>query len=92
MYSSFTRVNVYKILLHCRVYSDERHHDYDLLESSLLIDEFPQSLHSKEDYKVCLKHMLDKTPELREYLKHYLVLLTGDFPTWKYNKKLIAEV
>lgn len=75
-----------------RVYSEERRHEFDLLKNSWLIDEIRQSLHSKQDYKECLKHIFEATPELKEYLDCNLAILTGDFPTWKYNKKLIAEV
>lgn len=39
-----------------------------------------------------LAHLLNEAPGLEDYLKKFLVVLTGDFPTWKYNKKIIAEV
>ena len=29
-------------------------------------------------------------PELSQYMTDYQLLLTGDYPTWKYNKKLVA--
>ena len=75
-----------------RVYSDEARHDLELLKSSWLIDEFQQNLKSVANYREALFHLLDKAPELEGYLKQFCVVLTGDFPTWKYNKKIIAEV
>lgn len=75
-----------------RVYSDEARHDLELLKTTWLIDEFQQSLKSVANYREALSHLLDKAPELKDYLKQYCVVLTGDFPTWKYNKKIIAEV
>ena len=75
-----------------RVYSDEARHDLEMLKTTWLIDEFNQSLKSVINYREALSHLLNQTPELEEYLKNYFVVLTGDFPTWKYNKKIIAEV
>ncbi|XP_067038680.1 uncharacterized protein [Acropora muricata] len=73
-----------------RVYSDEARHDLELLKTTWLIDEFNQSLKSVVNYREALAHLLNKAPELEDYLKKFLVVLTGDFPTWKYNK-IIAE-
>ena len=75
-----------------RVYSDEARHDLELLKTTWLIDEFNQSLKSVVNYREALAHLLNEAPELEDYLKKFLVVLTGDFPTWKYNKKIIAEV
>ena len=62
------------------------------LRTSWLLDEFQQSLHSKNDYAAALKHTLGVCPELEEYMKEFQLVVTGDYPTWKYNKKLVAEV
>lgn len=75
-----------------RVYSDEARHELELLKSTWLIDEFEQSLKSVQHYKTTLEHILREAPELTEYLQHYAAVLTGDHPTWKYNKKIVAEV
>ena len=74
------------------MYSDEARHDLELLKTTWLIDEFNQSLKSVVNYREALAHLLNEAPELEDYLKKFLVVLTGDFPTWKYNKKIIAEV
>ena len=62
------------------------------LSTSWLVDEFQQNLHSKSDYASALEHILMVCPELGQYMTDYQLVLTGDYPTWKYNKKLVAEV
>lgn len=62
------------------------------LSTSWLVDEFQQNLHSKTDYASALEHILMVCPELGQYMTDYHLVLTGDYPTWKYNKKLVAEV
>ena len=64
----------------------------ETLTTSWLVDEFEQSLHSKTDYAAALEHILTVCPELLEYMTEFQLVVTGDYPTWKYNKKLIAEV
>lgn len=75
-----------------RVYSDEARHELELLERTWLIDEFEQSLKSVQNYKSTLEHLLREAPDLVQYLQLYAAVLTGDYPTWKYNKKIVAEV
>lgn len=64
----------------------------ETLRTSWLLDEFQQNLHSKADYSAALNHLLEVCPELGQYMADFQLVLTGDFPTWKYNKKLVAEV
>ena len=64
----------------------------ETLATSWLVDEFQQTLHSKNDYAAALDHTLTMCPELEEYMTEYQMVVTGDYPTWKYNKKLVAEV
>ena len=73
------------------MYSDEDRHDLELLSTTWLIDEFEQSLKSVQNYQRALTHLLTEAPELNNYLRQFVTILTGDFPTWKY-KKIIAEV
>ncbi|KAL9974607.1 hypothetical protein ACROYT_G011664 [Oculina patagonica] len=73
------------------VYSDEARHELELISTTWLIDEFEQNLKSVANYRSAMNHLLNEAPELSQYLKQNLVVLTGDFPTWKYNKKIIAE-
>ena len=54
----------------------------------VLIDETEQSLKSMEDYKKAFQNSFKVTPQLKEYLKKYLVPLPGDWPTWFYTKKI----
>ena len=74
------------------MYSDEARHDLELLKTTWLIDEFNRTLKSVVNYREALADLLNEAPELEDYLKKFLVVLTGDFPRWKYNKKIIAEV
>ena len=76
-----------------RVYWDHAdREELQTLKTAWLIDEFEQSLHSKRDYTEALNHLLEVCPQITDYLAKFQLVLTGDFPTWKYNKKLIAEV
>ncbi|KAJ7323114.1 hypothetical protein OS493_032400 [Desmophyllum pertusum] len=74
------------------VYSDEARHELELLERTWLIDEFEQSLKSVQNYKSTLEHLLREAPDLVQYLQLYAAVLTGDYPTWKYNKKLLQRL
>ena len=75
-----------------RAYTGEDRHNLDLLRTTWLVDEFLQDLHSKRDYMDALQHITAVAPSLTEYMKENLVILEGDFPTWKYNKKIVADV
>lgn len=75
-----------------RVYWDAEREELQILKTSWLVNVFEQPLHSKHDYMQALKHLLATCPALSEYMEHYQLVLAGDFPTWKYNKKIIAEV
>lgn len=75
-----------------RTYTGEDRHALELLRTSRIIDEFQQDLHSKDDYRLALSHLLEVAPELIQYMNGHLLILGGDHPTWKYNKKIVAEV
>lgn len=80
------------IIQFSRVYSDEARHELELLKTTWLIDEFEQKLKSVHDYEKSLEQLLHTAPELKEYLSQFVAVITGDYPTWKYNKKIIAKV
>ena len=61
------------------------------LQTTTLIDEFEQPLKSMEDYEKALTHILSKCPNLKNYLQHFVLPTPGDWPTWFYQKKLIAQ-
>lgn len=44
-----------------------------------------------EDYSTALQHILNCCPDLRTYLNNYAVPSPGDWPTWFYQKKIIAQ-
>ena len=64
----------------------ERHEIENLRTSSWLLDEFQQSVHSKNDYAAALEHTLAVCPELEECMKEFQLVVTGDYPTWKYTE------
>lgn len=64
----------------------------ETLTTSWLVYEFEQFLHSRNDYTAALEHTLTVCRELDEYMAELELVLTSDYPTWKYNKKLVAEV
>lgn len=75
----------------CRVYSQLSHDELATLRTTVLIDEFEQSLKSKENYQEAIQHMFNKCPIIKDYLKLYALPTPGDWPTWFYQKKLIAQ-
>ena len=84
--------NTVQTLVEFRVYWDAERDELATLNTTWLVDVFQQPLHSKHHYRQALNHILAFCPQLSEYLNKFQLALTGDFPTWKYNKKLIAEV
>ncbi|KXJ16274.1 hypothetical protein AC249_AIPGENE28261 [Exaiptasia diaphana] len=72
-----------------KTYTGEDRHE--LLNTSWIVDEFEKDLHSKDDYHQALNHILEVAPELESYMNDNLLILGGDHPTWKYNKKIVAE-
>jgi hypothetical protein len=67
------------------------HDDLQTLNTCVLIDEFEQSLKSMENYKEAIGHSLSSCPLLVEYLNHFVVPMPGDWPTWFFTKKIIAQ-
>lgn len=74
-----------------RVYSGLSHEELCTLETTVLIDEFEQPLKSKEDYQSAIAHIMQCSPLLHEYLKKFVLPAPGDWPTWYYEKKIIAQ-
>ena len=62
----------------------------ETLATSWFVDEFGETLHSKADYAAALDHLLEMCPALGDYMAQFQRVLTGEYPTWKYNKKLVA--
>ena len=61
------------------------------LQSRVLVDDFERSLKSKYDYRAALDHIFQTCPALIKYLKSYVIPAPGDWPTWYYQKKIIAQ-
>ena len=61
------------------------------MDSCTLIDEFEHNLKCKEDYHNALLHSFQAAPDLKLYLDKYALPTPGDWPTWYYFKKLIAQ-
>lgn len=74
-----------------RVYSGLSHDELCTLNTTILVDEFEQSLKRMENYKSAINHSLNCCPELRQYLDKFVIPAPGDWPTWFYEKKLIAQ-
>lgn len=85
------RLTIGHFFYHFRVYSGLSHDDLCTLETTLLIDEFEQPLKSMEDYKKALCHVLECAPDLHQYLQKFVLPAPGDWPTWYYQKKIIAQ-
>ena len=67
------------------------HDELSTLETCALLDEFEQSLKSKEDYFKALQHVFALYPKFKNYSKTFLVPFPADWPGWYYPKKLIAQ-
>ena len=67
------------------------HDELSTLETCTLLDEFEQSLKSKEDYFKALQHVFALYPKFKNYSKTFLVPFPADWPGWYYPKKLIAQ-
>ncbi|KAK2547227.1 hypothetical protein P5673_032935, partial [Acropora cervicornis] len=76
---------------HLYVYSGLSHDELCTLKTTILVDEFEQSLKSMKNYKSAINRPLNCCPELRQYLDKFVKPAPGDWPTWFYDKKLIAQ-
>ena len=68
------------------------HKDLDGLRSSRLLDETEQPLKCLGDYRKAIEGVIATYPALRSYLTAYLLPSIGDFPTFFFQKKLVAQV
>lgn len=64
----------------------------DTLKTTYLVDEEERSLKSMENYKGALENTIRKQPVLNQYMQKFAVFTSGDWPTWYFEKKLIAQV
>ena len=56
------------------------------------VDVFEQSLHSKQNNRQSLNHLLEFCPPLSEYLSKFHLPLTGDFPTGRGIIRGVARI
>lgn len=68
------------------------HADMYNLKSCQLVDEFEHELKSMNAYKIVYENMIIKGPEFKLYLDRHVVPAPGDWPTWYYMKKIIAQL
>lgn len=73
-------------------YTNPARRELDTLKSTFLIDEEERPLKSLKNYQEALLHTVRECPQLVEYMKSNIVFTTGDWPTWYFEKKLIAQV
>ncbi|XP_013391131.1 uncharacterized protein LOC106159397 [Lingula anatina] len=74
-----------------RVYNEVQHRELNKLNTTLLIDEVHQPLHSLADYEKAFRRLF-LSDELLDYIKSNAVFLPGDYPTFYFMKKLIAQL
>ncbi|KAL9961091.1 hypothetical protein ACROYT_G029973 [Oculina patagonica] len=91
-YCKFNMACVNKSIVELRVYTDEARHELDLLTNTWLVDEFEQNLKSMGNYRSAINHITEVCPSLQEYMENNLLFLSGDWPTWYYNKKIICQL
>ena len=75
-----------------RCYSTPNQRDFDLLKTSRLLNEDEQPLRSMKDYDTAIKNTIKLHPTLKEYLRLSVLPSLGDYLTFYYQKKLIAQV
>ena len=61
------------------------------LNSCVLVSESEQDLKSTDDYKAVLDLELKCCHTLTQYLQKFVMPSSGDWPTWYFVKKLIAQ-
>ena len=66
--------------------------DIASLKTTVLIDEQERSLKSLQDYKDVWEHIIAVMPIVAQYMSTNLLITTGDWPTWYFQKKMIAQV
>lgn len=81
----------YLLIPYCRVYSSLDNRELCNLETSVLVDEFKQNLHSQQVYEKPLEYILKMCPELQLYLKHNLCPCPGDWPCFLNLKKIVTQ-
>ena len=62
------------------------------LSTCILIHELEAALKHMEDYKAGLNHTFHSAVPLGDFCKLFVIPLPRDWPTWYYNKKIIAQV
>jgi len=75
-----------------RCYTDPTRRERDTLRSTFLIDEEERPLKSFKNYKEAIDHMMQEAPQLVQYMQNNILFTTGDWPTWYFQKKIIAQV
>ncbi|XP_048588988.1 uncharacterized protein LOC116621555 isoform X2 [Nematostella vectensis] len=75
-----------------RVYHDLAHEELCKLNSCQLVDEFEHPLKSMENYRFALDHTISSAGQpLLNCTKEYALPCPGDWPSWFYFKKLVAQ-
>ena len=73
------------------MYNELQHQELAKLKSCVLIDEFEKELKSKQNYKDAISYIYNICPQLIEYSQKFVIPFPGDWPTWFYTKKIIAQ-
>eukprot|EP00118_Oscarella_pearsei_P022184 m.253168 g.253168 ORF g.253168 m.253168 type:complete len:759 (+) comp40368_c2_seq5:2568-4844(+) len=83
--------DIVKSLENLRCYSTPNVKDLDTLRSTRLVDEHHQGLKCLKDYQMVIEKAIDTHPALKRYLESNLVPSLGDYPTYYFQKKIIAQ-
>ena len=79
-------------MLSCfRVYNELNDQSLSQLKSCVLVTESEQDLKSADDYKAVIDLELKCCHKLTQYLQTFVMPSPGDWPTWYFVKKLIAQ-
>ncbi|XP_065832304.1 uncharacterized protein [Oscarella lobularis] len=75
-----------------RCYVTPNQKDLDSLKSCCLLSEQEQQLKSLRNYKDVIENVLELYPALKMYLSQCILPAAGDYPTFYFLKKLIAQI
>lgn len=74
-----------------RVYDRQEDHEWHTLQSTILIDEIEQDLHSLRNYKEAHNYISQVAPELSTFRESNVLPVAGDWPTWYFHKKIVCH-
>ena len=82
------------IMMTCyfRLYTDHTSRERDSMKTVKVLDVWQHQLKSKNNYAAALAHIMHVCPPLQAITNDNVTAVMGDWPTWYYLKKIIAQV